>query len=123
MDIVLNVMLVMMLLSFVNFVRYLFKVRKIMKMHKDNPNITGFTIVNGEVKPIEGKEGIPVQSVLNEAGLNQAGEPSLAKKMVTDAVCGKEVLKEEAYRIIKDGKEYFFCSWDCREAFVTGQQH
>lgn len=114
-DIVMNVFLVFMLLSLFNLVRYMFKVRKVMKMHKDNPNIKGFTIVNGEIKPIEGKPGemppIP--------GMPQAQAPvEEQKELVVDPACGKEIEKKDAYRILKNGKEYFFCCWECREDFL-----
>lgn len=93
------------IISLFNLMRYLFKIRKIIKMHRDNPNIQGITIVNGEVKIIEKNPMADVQVVP-------------VKEMVTDAVCGQEVEKEKAYRIVKDEKEYFFCSWECREAFL-----
>ena len=93
------------IISLFNLLRYLFKIRKIIKMHKDNPNIQGITIINGEVKIIEKK------SVAQEPA-----EP--IKEMETDIICGQEVEKEKAYRVIKDEKEYFFCSWECREAFL-----
>lgn len=108
MDIVLNLFLVMMLFSLFNLVRYMFKIRKIIKMNKDNPNIKGISIVNGEVKVIENEAFPPVQVV--------------AKELVKDPECGKEIEKKEAYRIFKNGKEYFFCSWECREKFLANMK-
>lgn len=93
------------MISLFNLLRYLFKIRKIIKMHKDNPNIQGITIINGEVKIIE-------KNPMTE----KQAEP--IKEMVTDTTCGQKIEKEKAYRVVKDGKEYFFCSWECREAFL-----
>lgn len=72
-------------------------------MHKDNPNIKGISIVNGEVKVIEKAPDKIVQ------------EKVIPK--VIDPICGKEINKNEAYRVVKNNKEYYFCSWECREAF------
>lgn len=102
-----DVILIVMLLSLFNLVRYMFKIRKIMKMHKDNPNIKGISIVNGEIKVIE-----KLPTVFEEV------TPEQPKDLVKDPVCGEEFLKEDAYRIVKDDVEYFFCSWECREKFL-----
>ena len=106
MDFVLNLFLVIVVISLVNLIRYMFKIRKIIKMHRDNPNIQGISIVNGEIKIIE-KGDIPFE---------QASE--VKKELVIDPICGKEIEKEEAYRVVKENKEYFFCSWECREKFL-----
>ncbi len=105
-DFILNIFLVIVLVSLFNLVRYILKIRKILKMHKDNPNIQGISIINGEVNIIE-------KSVQGEAVKNE-----VKKEMVCDPACGKELEKKEAYRVVKAGKEYFFCSWECREAFL-----
>lgn len=105
-DVIMNVALVLMLLSIVNLVRYTLKIRKTLKQHKDNPNIKGISIVNGEVKVIENIPSTP--------------QEQLKKEMVRDESCGKEIEKKDAYRLFKDGKEYFFCSWECGQAFMKG---
>lgn len=94
------------LISLFNLLRYLFKIRKIIKMNKDNPNIQGITIINGEVKIIE-------RSPQTES------DAEVVKETVKDPICGRILEKDKAYRVVKDGEEYFFCSWDCREAFLT----
>lgn len=94
------------IISLVNLLRYLFKIRKIIKMNKDNPNIQGITIVNGQVTVIEKSE-------------TKKTNAEVTKEMVKDSICGKELEKEKAYRVIKDGEEYFFCSWECRENFLN----
>ena len=104
MEFFLNMIIFMGMISLFNLLRYLFKIRKIIKMHKNNPNIQGITIVNGEVKIIE-KNSVEKQM-------------EKVKETVTDLTCGQEIEKEKAYRVLKDGKEYFFCSWECREAFL-----
>lgn len=102
----LNMILFVGIISLFNLLRYLFKIRKVIKMHKDNPNIQGITIINGEVKIMEKNQG-------------EKEEP--IKEMVQDVICGQEVEKEKAYRIVKGEEEYFFCSWDCREAFLENK--
>lgn len=114
-DIMMNIVLVFMLLSLFNLVRYMFKIRKVMKMHKDNPNIKGFTIVNGEIKPIEGKASEAFPPIV---GMERTTEEEVKKDLVVDPACGKEIEKKDAYRILKNGKEYFFCCWECRETFL-----
>lgn len=106
MDFMLNLVLVIVLVSLFNLARYVFKIRKVMKMHQDNPNIQGISIVNGEIKIIEKNA--------NAVGL--AAEP--VKELVGDPICGKKIAEKDAYRIFKDGTEYFFCSWECRERFL-----
>lgn len=106
-EVVLNIFIVIIAVSLVNALRYVFKIRKIIKMNRHNPNILGISIVNGEIKVIE-KEQVNSQEVV--------------KDVVLDAICGKEIEKKEAYRMIKEGKEYFFCSWECREAFLAAHQ-
>lgn len=104
-EVIMNFLLIFMLVSLFNLVRYMFKIRKIMKVNKDNPNIKGISIVNGEVKVIENEAFPPIQD--------------MAKDLVTDPQCGTEIEKKDAYRIFKNGKEYFFCSWECREKFLA----
>lgn len=106
MDLILNLFLVIVLVSLFNLTRYVLKIRKILKMHRDNPNIQGISIVNGEIKVIE-RNDLPVS----------VGEAPV-KELVTDPVCGKSIEKDHAYRIFKEEKEYFFCSWECREKFL-----
>ena len=109
-DIIVNTILVIGAISLFNLILALLKVRKVLKMQKDNPNIQGISIINGEVKVIE--KGQNLEGVTEEK----------PKDMVVDTVCHKELKKEDAYRVFKDGKEYFFCSWECREAFLKENQ-
>ncbi|WP_069997438.1 YHS domain-containing protein [Cellulosilyticum sp. I15G10I2] len=105
-DFILNMFLVIILVSLFNLVRYILKIRKIMKMHKDNPNIQGISIINGEIKVIE------------KEGHGGTAKEKVAEEFVQDPICGASLEKKEAYRILKDGKEHFFCSWECREKFL-----
>ena len=107
-DFILNMFLVIVLVSLFNLVRYILKIRKIMKMHKDNPNIKGISIINGEIKVIENQG---VEEMKN----------SIPKELVKDEVCGVEIEKKDAYSVVREGKEYFFCSWECREKFLKEQ--
>jgi len=108
-DFIINILLLMGIISLFNLGRVLFKVRKMIKMHKDNPNIQGISIVNGEVKVIE-KKPSEIQVIQEE----------LPK--VIDEMCGKEVKEADAYRVVIDGKEHCFCSWECREAFINKEK-
>ncbi|MEE1073225.1 MAG: YHS domain-containing protein [Cellulosilyticum sp.] len=107
-DFIINIILLMGIIGLFNLTRYLLKIRKIIKMHKDNPNIQGITIVNGEVKIIEKKSD--VESIKVE----------VPKEI--DPICGKEIDRAEAYRIVIDGEEYYFCSWECRDDFLKKKQ-
>ncbi len=40
--------------------------------------------------------------------------------MVKDEVCNTYVPKEEALRVVKDGREHFFCCPECRRKFLEG---
>jgi YHS domain-containing protein len=44
--------------------------------------------------------------------------PRLSGMMVKDESCNTYVPKEEAIREVIDGKEYFFCSKECRKKFL-----
>lgn len=105
-DFILNMILVISLISLFNLTRYILKVRKVVKKYKDNPNIEGITIINGEVKVIE----------KNQSGEGKALQQPRIESVI-DPVCHKEIAKTDAYRVVKEGKEYFFCSWECREKF------
>lgn len=109
MNIIVDIILVIALLSLFSLIRFVLKIRKVLKMHKDNPNIQGISIVNGEVRIIEKQD------------LEKAFEKKEQIEYVEDPVCHKKLDKKEAYRMVKDGVEYFFCSWECREAFLKGE--
>ncbi|MBN1271561.1 MAG: hypothetical protein JXB26_04750 [Candidatus Aminicenantes bacterium] len=44
--------------------------------------------------------------------------PSRSGVMVKDEYCNTYIPREEAIREIIDGKEYFFCSRECRNKFL-----
>lgn len=104
-DFMMNLFLVFTLVSLFNLVRYTLKVRKVMRQHKDNPNVRGITIANGEIKVIE-------------KNTEETIEKSAQTELVIDPSCGKEIEKKDAYCIFKNGKQYFFCCWECREQFL-----
>lgn len=103
-DFIVSMFVLVGIISLFNLTRNLLKIRKIIKMHKDNPNIQGISIINGEVKVIEKK--------------TQEAPKTQTITLVTDEICQKQVNKEEAYRVVVDEKEHYFCSWECREAFI-----
>ena len=41
--------------------------------------------------------------------------------LIEDPICHKLVPKQQAYSIEKDGAEYFFCSKDCCDKFMSEQ--
>lgn len=106
-DFILNMILLIGVISLFNLARYLLKIRKLIKLCKDNPNVQGISIVNGEVKVIEKESKMPEEQEI---------------PMVIDEICGKAVKKEEAYRMVIEGKEHYFCSWECREAYINRQK-
>jgi len=44
--------------------------------------------------------------------------PTLGGTMVKDAYCKMYIPREEAIREVHGGKEYFFCSRECRDGFM-----
>ncbi len=41
--------------------------------------------------------------------------------MVRDEVCDTYIPRGEALRMVRDGREYYFCSEECRRLFVEGR--
>lgn len=107
-DFIVNMIILVGVISLFNFMRCLFKIKKVIRDNKDNPNIQGITIINGQVKVIEKKPQAPlkVESI----------------PTVLDEICHKSIKKEDAYRVLVDGKEHYFCSWECREAFMKQRE-
>jgi uncharacterized protein len=55
--------------------------------------------------------------------LNKASKPPRASKgtsgiMVKDDICNTYIPKENAIRHVYEGKEYYFCSSECRQKFL-----
>lgn len=115
-DIIFNMILIFSAISLFNFIRYILKIRKIIKENKDNPNIKGISIVNGQIKVIEKDD-----KILNPGAVFDTVDVVEVPKVV-DFICHKEIEIKDAYRIIRDDKEYFFCSWECREQFLKGEK-
>ncbi|OON96404.1 MAG: hypothetical protein ATN32_00920 [Candidatus Epulonipiscium fishelsonii] len=106
MNIVSQVIFVIMLLFLISCLRVILKIRKTIKLNKDNPNFKGIMVVNGEISIIEDNEKSSVSEI----------------HYVTDLCCEKQIDIRNAYRVVKDGTEYYFCSWECREKFLEGEQ-
>ena len=55
-------------------------------------------------------------------GLKRAGARTPPRRvrgvMVKDEVCSTYVPREEALREVRDGREHFFCSEECRKKFL-----
>jgi hypothetical protein len=43
----------------------------------------------------------------------------LQSLMVQDDYCGKMINKEKAFIVLIDNKPHHFCSWDCRQKYIT----
>ena len=108
-DFILNLLLAMVIIGLFNLLRGFLRVRKILKKYKDDPTVEGITIVNGKVNVIRKQDHI------KESNLPM-------QEQVTDPICHQMIDKEKAYRMVKDGKEYYFCSWECREQFLKQDQ-
>jgi YHS domain-containing protein len=48
----------------------------------------------------------------------QQPKPRLSGTMVKDEACGVYIPREEAIREVINGREYFFCSRECRKKFL-----
>ena len=102
-----NVFTVMFLWGLFTFTMYAIRVRKTLRKYKDNPDIKGVQIVNGQVHVIE-KDQVIIDAEIKEE----------TKDMVYDSICNEEIEKSSAYHIIRDGVSHYFCSWECREKFL-----
>jgi len=63
---------------------------------------------------------------LSKRSTSSSSPKQISGIMVKDEACNTYLPKEEAIREIIDGKEYFFCSKECRHKFLekkkkTGQ--
>lgn len=59
--------------------------------------------------------------------LNQKSHPRPRSRqnsghMVKDSVCNTYLPKEDALKEIREGKEYFFCSQECRQKFLESKK-
>ena len=52
----------------------------------------------------------------------KAAPPRLSGVMVKDEACLTYVPKEDALREVIDGREYFFCSKECRKKFLSDKK-
>jgi uncharacterized protein len=51
---------------------------------------------------------------LTRAGTKPSPPPRIEGEMVKDDVCNTYIPREEAIREVRDGREVFFCSEECR---------
>jgi len=56
---------------------------------------------------------------LSKRKLSSKARPRLSGMMVKDETCNMYVPKEEAIREVIGGKEFFFCSKECRQKFLA----
>jgi YHS domain-containing protein len=43
--------------------------------------------------------------------------------MVEDQICNNFIDRRKAYIIVRNGKEHYFCSWQCRQKFILQNSH
>lgn len=43
-------------------------------------------------------------------------------EMVTDPICGRSIPRAKAYILAREQGRHYFCSWDCRNKFISAQQ-
>ncbi|MFB0565952.1 MAG: transcriptional regulator [Candidatus Aminicenantaceae bacterium] len=53
----------------------------------------------------------------------QNSTPRLSGVMVKDEYCNTYLPKEDAIKEIAEGKEYYFCSNECRQKFLESKKH
>ena len=58
-----------------------------------------------------------IQAIGKPAG-ERRQPPTLGGTMVKDLHCNMYLPREEAIREVRDGKEYYFCSRECRDGFM-----
>ncbi|MGB8951458.1 MAG: YHS domain-containing protein [Candidatus Aminicenantales bacterium] len=63
------------------------------------------------------------QSLSRRSPRPQNPRPRLSGMMVKDQICNTYLPKEEAIREVFDGKEYFFCSKECRQKFLETREN
>lgn len=63
-------------------------------------------------------------AVKNLEGQKLQVEPATQEEieMVTDPICGRSIPRDKAYILAGEQGEQYFCSWDCRNKFISAQQ-
>ena len=41
-------------------------------------------------------------------------------EMVEDEICNRAIPRAKAYIVVRDDQEHYFCSWECRQKFISG---
>lgn len=75
-------------------------------------------IVYTLVKKITSSTQAPIKRGKGKAGYGEAGMGK-AEETVLDPVCESYIPKDRAINTTHGGKEYFFCSQECRDKFIT----
>jgi uncharacterized protein len=61
---------------------------------------------------------IRIFRILSRPKKPSRGPRTLRGVMVKDEICNTYIPKEEALREVRDGKEHYFCSKECRQKFL-----
>ncbi|AEG59767.1 transcriptional regulator [Desulforamulus ruminis] len=43
-----------------------------------------------------------------------------AIEMVQDEICNRAIPRAKAYIVVRNDQEHYFCSWECRQKFISG---
>ena len=61
---------------------------------------------------------IRIYRLMTQRRKPSTGPRPLRGEMVKDDICNTYISKDEALREVRDGREYFFCSVECRRKFL-----
>ncbi len=53
--------------------------------------------------------------------VHRPAEHKRQEDMVHDEICDTYIPRDEALLMVKDGREHFFCSEECRRLFLSGK--
>jgi len=62
------------------------------------------------------------QKAQQKAEINDSKKQDIVeqeREYVTDPICNKEVDKENAYIVVEEDENKYFCSWDCRAEYIN----
>ncbi|NBI06024.1 hypothetical protein [Senegalia massiliensis] len=59
-----------------------------------------------------------------KAGIDESKTQKIVEQeieYVTDPICNKDVNKDNAYIVLEEDENKYFCSWDCRAEYIDKQ--
>lgn len=67
-------------------------------------------------------QGIRIVQKLSRKSNSSPKSRQISGLMVKDIVCNTYLPKEDAIKEMREGKEYYFCSQECRQKFLESQK-